>query len=88
MTTNESKQENIFNGDTRIAGQNKPKAKASASAHRGARKRKDWLAKFCEARFDILRQSLSPENQASWERFSFDRKCYVIQCMVRKGCMI
>ena len=75
MTTNESKQENITSRDTRIARQ-------------GNRKRTDWLAKFCEARFDTLRQSLSPENQAKWDGFNYDKKCSVIQSMVRKGYMI
>ena len=75
MTTNESKQENTTSRDTRISRQGNPK-------------RKDWLAKFCEARFDTLRQSLSPENQAKWDGFSYDKKCSVIQSMVSKGYMI
>jgi len=75
MTTNKSKQENITSRDNRISRQGTPK-------------RKDWLAKFCETRFDTLRQGLSPENQAKWDGFSYDKKCSVIQSMVSKGYMI
>jgi len=75
MTTNETKQENPVGSDNRISKPARTKKKA-------------WLDIFCEARFEPLRQNLGPENQAKWDSFSYDKKCSVVQSMVRKGHMI
>lgn len=85
MTTNESKQESLFSENTRPA---KQISTITSPKPQRPRRRKDWLSKFCEARFDILRQSLSQEDQVRWDNFSFDRKCSVIKGMVHKGNMI
>ena len=84
MTTNESKQENLFSENTRPA---KPISTITSPKPQRPCRRKDWLSKFCEARFDVLRQSLNSEDQVRWDNLSFDRKCSIVQDMVRKGSM-
>jgi hypothetical protein len=56
---------------------------------KAVRKRLGWqTTTFCEARFDVVRKSLSPENQDRWDNFSFARKCSVVMDFVKKGYMI
>lgn len=48
-----------------------------------------WAGRmFYEARFDIIRKKLKPENQAKWDKLSYERKCSIIGKAIQKGLMI
>ena len=48
-----------------------------------------WAGRmFFEARFDILRKQLKPENQVKWDSFDYERKCRIIGHAIEKGLMI
>jgi hypothetical protein len=79
MTTNETKQDNK-------PAQTPRKREMTENA---ARRRLGWQrTMFCEARFDVIRQKLNPQNQEGWDRLSFAKKCLVVMDFVKKGYMI
>jgi hypothetical protein len=79
MTTNETKQDNKSTTKTHVR-------QLTDSA---ARKRLGWQrTMFCEARFDVVRKALNPENQEKWGRQCFANKCLVVMDFVRKGYVI
>ena len=56
---------------------------------RNFKKRIGWAGQmFFEARFDIIRKSLKPENQAKWDSFNYERKCNIIGKAIERGLMI
>lgn len=79
MTTNETKQ------DSTPA----PKTRVRKVTDKAVRRKLGWqITTFCEARFDVLRAKLSPENQTRWDNFSYGRKCSVVMDFVKKGYLI
>ncbi len=78
MTTNETKQDNAP----------APKTRVREMTDKAVRRRMGWMmTTFCEARFDVVRNALSPEHQARWDQFSYARKCSTVLEFVRRGHM-
>lgn len=62
---------------------------ADMTTDEGIRKRMGWqMTSFCEARFELVKRSLKPENRARWERLSYARKCAVVLSLIREGAII
>jgi len=79
MTMNETKQDNTT----------APKPRVRKMTDNAERRRVGWpMTMFCEARFDMVRQALSPEKQAKWDSLNYAKKCAVVQDFVKKGYMI
>lgn len=52
------------------------------------KKRMGWgMVCFVEARFDIIRKRLKPENQAKWDRCSWEKKALTVLEFVEQGVM-
>jgi len=48
-----------------------------------------WAGRcFFEARFDVVRRGLNPENQVKWDRWSYEKKVAMVTRLVEKGTMI
>lgn len=43
------------------------------------------MCAFCEARFDVVRSSLSAEKQIIWDESSYEQKCLFINKIIEKG---
>ena len=55
----------------------------------GVKKKMGWaMQTFCEARFDVIRKSLKPENRAKWDRCTYAKKVMVVLGFVEKGSII
>ena len=53
------------------------------------KKKPGWaMVTFCEARFKVVRNSVSPENQQKWDNFSYEKKCYTVLGLVEKGAIV
>jgi len=64
-------------------------ASADMSTDDGVRRRMGWqMTTFCEARFDVLRRHLNPDNQVRWDGLSYAKKCSVVLGLVRDGTII
>jgi hypothetical protein len=62
---------------------------ADMTTEDGVRKRMGWqMTAFCEARFDVVRKHLKPEQQAKWDGLSYAKKCAVVLGLVREGAII
>jgi hypothetical protein len=101
MTTNNTTQNKDANQVAQIAlipADNEPKSsnpqeivgkKTKPLSEKAARRKLGWaMTAFCEARFSIIRENLTPEHQAQWDAFSFEKKCFVVQGYVKRGLMI
>jgi hypothetical protein len=100
MTTNNSKPENNANGGTPLPETPAdPTAKQPNQLEKGGKKptplTDEALSRqldsanlaFYEARFDIVRKKLCPENQAGWDNLPFTRKRLVIEDLIKAGIM-
>ena len=64
-------------------------AAADMNTDEGVRRRMGWqMTTFCEARFDVVRRNLKPDNQARWDGLSYAKKCSVVIGLVRDGTII
>jgi len=66
-----------------------PPPTAPKKRERAVKRKLGWaMACFFEARFDIVRAKLNPEQQAKWDGFSYEQKCTMVASFVKKGWMI
>jgi hypothetical protein len=66
-----------------------PPPTAPKKRERAVKRKIGWaMACFFEARFDIVRAKLNPEQQAKWDGFSYEQKCTMVASFVKKGWMI
>ena len=62
---------------------------ADTSTDEGVKKRMGWqMTTFCEARFDLVRQNLKPQQQSHWDSLSYAKKCTVVLGLVRQGTIV
>jgi hypothetical protein len=52
-------------------------------------RRLGWAGRtFYDARIEVLRNNLSPENKARFEALSYERKIYIITRLIERGKMV
>ena len=62
---------------------------ADMTTDEGIQRRMGWqMTTFCEARFDVVRKNLKPQQQAKWDGLSYAKKCSVVLGLVREGSII
>ncbi len=62
---------------------------ADMTTDEGVKKRMGWqMTTFCEARFDLLRRNLKPQQQVHWDGLSYAKKCSVVLGLIREGIII
>jgi hypothetical protein len=62
---------------------------ADMTTDEGVKRRMGWqMTTFCEARFELLRQSLKPQQQSHWDGLSYAKKCSTVLSLLRDGTII